>query len=83
MTTTTLKIGRLEFSVTSEEKMVMGRKEVVYELKGKRGAHYFTMRNFHRPEMMFVCNGRGFGAASQFQGTWLTDKDGSLKVVGQ
>ncbi len=80
--TTTLKIGTLEFSVTSEEKMVMGRKEVVYSLKGKRGAQYFTMRNAHKTEMMFVCNARKFGAASQFQGIWLTDKDGTLKVVG-
>jgi hypothetical protein len=81
MNNTTLKIGRLEFSVTSEAKKVMGREEVVYTLKGTRGAVYFTMRNVHKPHMMFVCNGRKFGPASQFQGVWLTDKNGTLEVA--
>jgi hypothetical protein len=78
---TTLKIGRLEFTVTSEKKVQFGQEVVVYTLKGQRGAEYFTMRNAHKPHMMFLGNARKFGPASQFQGTWLTDKNGKLEVV--
>lgn len=53
----------------------------VYELRGARGAAYFTMRNFNQPENMFLCDSRMFGTASTMKGVWLSDKTGTLEVV--
>lgn len=79
MNTTTLKIGGLEFAVTSKKVVIKNREETVYLLKGKRGAEYYTVRNVHKPYMMFVCNAHKLGPASQFRGIWLTDKNGILE----
>lgn len=49
----------------------------VYELRGARGARYQTMRNAHRPEMLFLT-----GAALRWRKTaWLTDEGGTLRQV--
>lgn len=64
----------------SEARKRAGQTGPVYDLKGKRGGHYYTVRNVPRPEMMFLCNARGHSSAV-VDGVWLTDKDGDLKVV--
>lgn len=78
---TTLQIGRLVFEVTSKNTFdkVLGREVKVYTLKGKRGAVYSTMRNVKNPDVMFLVNNRTFGVA--MDGTWLTDKNGTLEVL--
>jgi hypothetical protein len=73
-----LTIGRLEFDVTSETSEKYG---AWYTLRGKRGATYSTLRNAHRPELMFLCDARNFGPVHAFIGVWLTDKNGTLEVV--
>lgn len=75
----TLTIGKRVFVVT-QERLHEGRP--VYELRGPRGAHYFTMRNHWKPELMFLCNGRRCGLAKGLaEGVWLTDKNGKLEVA--
>jgi hypothetical protein len=54
-----------------------------YHLHGVRGAHYFTMRTDPKPELMFICDGRGFGLAKVMDGVWLTDEGGDLRVRGE
>jgi hypothetical protein len=54
-----------------------------YILHGARGAKYSTMRNLPHPDRMFIVNERGFGVASVMDGVWLTDKDGTLRVLQQ
>ncbi len=78
---TTLQISRLVFEVTSKNTFdkVLGREVKVYTLKGKRGAVYSTMRNVKNPDVMFLVNNRTFGVA--MDGTWLTDKNGTLEVL--
>ena len=78
-------------SKSPEEVQIRGRTytvEVVpddegprYVLRGPRGANYTTMRNVNTPHMMFLVNARNFTASSVTDGIWLSDKDGSLKVV--
>lgn len=79
---TTLQIGRLTFTVTSEIKhdRLIGKDLPVYTLCGKRGAVYSTMRNVKNPNAMFLINNRSFGVV--MDGTWLTDKNGVLEVLG-
>lgn len=80
MQTITLR-GR-EYTVTVREPDHRTAKHgTVYVLSGPRGARYFTMRNVHRPAMMFICDDRGFGPVTSLQGLWLTDKNGSLESV--
>jgi hypothetical protein len=71
-----IQVNGRTFTVTSREGED-GRP--VYELHGKRGACYFTMRTAKRPEFMFLCNARGFGLAAGMERVWLTDADGVLK----
>jgi len=71
-----IKVNGRTFTVTSR-KDKDGRP--VYELHGKRGACYFTMRAAKHPEFMFLCNARGFGLATGMEKVWLTDADGVLK----
>jgi hypothetical protein len=71
-----MKLMGLEYEVTTRTGLD-GR--TVYELRGKRGACYFTMRNKKWPEMMFLCNANGFGLPCGFERVWLTDADGTLK----
>ena len=73
-----IKVNGRTFKVTSREGQD-GR--TVYELHGKRGAHYFTMRTAKRPEFMFLCNARGFGLASTMENVWLTDQNGCLEEI--
>lgn len=77
--TSTLQIGRLTFTVTSG---LSGdpRQGRIYNLHGKRGAVYSTMRNINNPNVMFLINNRRMGVA--MPGTWLTDKNGVLEVLG-
>jgi DNA mismatch repair ATPase MutL len=50
-----------------------------YHLKGVRGAHYRTIRNAHRQNLMFLVNARGIIAKAPE--VWLTDKWGKLQVT--
>lgn len=79
---TTLQIGRLTFNVTSEIKhdRLIGKDLPVYTLRGVRGAVYSTMRNVKNPNAMFLVNNRKLGVV--MDGTWLTDKNGVLEVLG-
>lgn len=73
-----MKINGREFQVEARE----GRDgRPVYELRGKRGAHYFTMRNEPNPALMFICNARGMGVATAMESVWLTDEGGELREV--
>lgn len=80
--TSTLQIGRLTFTVTSKIKhdRSINKDLPVYTLRGKRGAVYSTMRNVKNPNAMFLINNRSFGVV--MDGTWLTDKNGVLEVLG-
>lgn len=78
----TITIRGREFTVSVRPDDEHTRKHgVVYELKGKRGAHYFTMRNAKHPEQMFVCDARRFGMAATMEGVWIMDKNGSLEIL--
>lgn len=57
-----------------------GEEKCFFELKGVRGAHYFTMTNIHSG-LHFVFNGHG--GKLPFDGVWLKDNDGVLEVVAQ
>ncbi len=74
----TLTLGRLSYSVEPGPTTPSG--ETTYLLRGKRGAVYATMRNVHRPETMFVYGAGGIPRV--FDGVWLTDADGTLRVRG-
>lgn len=79
-TQTTLTIGRMTYTVESAETGTSeGR---TYMLRGKRGAVYGTMRNANRPELLFVVNFGMGGSPRVFDGVWLTDADGTLRVRG-
>ena len=54
-----------------------------YALKGARGASYATLRNSTKPSNLFLIDRRGFGIPATMQGVWLSDEDGTLKVVRQ
>lgn len=75
---TTLDIGSRTYQVST---MTEYNGQPVWELRGKRGAHYFTMRNVHDPLVMFVCDARGFGPVKSLDHVWLTDRSGSLEVL--
>jgi hypothetical protein len=53
-----------------------------FELKGVRGAHYFTMTNVHSG-LHFIFNGRRARGTLPLDGVWLKDNDGVLEVVSQ
>ena len=74
--TQTIQVNGREFRVEVQN----GSDGPVYHLHGKRKAHYFTMRTEPRPEIMFLCDARGFGVASSMDGVWLTDAGGTLRV---
>lgn len=76
-----ITIGRTNYSISTRTVKQFGKEVVMYELKGVRGAHYFTMRNQANPDLMFLCDGRGFGVSSTLRNVWLTDKNGTLEVV--
>jgi hypothetical protein len=75
---TTIRIKGRDFAVTAEQG-ADGR--LVYHLRGKRGAHYFTMRTEPGPLLMFICDARHLGIASTMDGVWLTDEGGELRVL--
>ena len=56
---------------------------LVYRLSGPRGARWQTMRNHHRPHMMFLVNERSFTSSQMMDGVWLTDEGGDLRVFSQ
>lgn len=75
----TIRIAGREYKVTTR---TLSTGELQYLLEGKRGAHYATMRNVNRPEMMFLIGaGAHLGGPEGKRTTWLTDKSGSLEVV--
>jgi hypothetical protein len=52
-----------------------------YILHGPRGARYSTMRNVNHPHQMFVINDKSFLKGNAFEGIWLTDEGGTLRVI--
>jgi hypothetical protein len=72
----TLQIGRTLYTVETET----GRDGLPeYHLRGKRGAHYCTMRVARQPEVMFVVDCRGFGMVQSLQSVRLCDASGELR----
>ncbi len=76
----TIKGRTFEVSVRAADQHT-AKHGAIYELRGPRGAAYFTMRNANHPEAMFVCDMRKFGMASTMKDVWLTDKNGTLEVM--
>lgn len=74
-----LTINGREFEVTVSTMLDPDRRRA-YELRGKRGASYYTMRNVPNPDLMFVVNVT-FTKSTGLEGVWLTDKNGVLEVV--
>jgi hypothetical protein len=71
-----------KFDVTLKSRVNNEGKAVRYfELKGARGAEYFTMTNVHSG-LHFVCNARRV-SAMPFDGVWLKDNDGVLEVLAE
>lgn len=72
--------------IPPDEAMEEGRP--AYRLTGPRGASYSTFRNVPNPDLMFLV---GFGKSRHGGFTpnplggdvWLTDKDGTLELVGR
>jgi hypothetical protein len=75
----TITIRGREFTVEPKTSDRDGARYFV--LRGKRGAHYFTMTNVHSG-LHFVCNAHPF-KPMPFEGVWLKDNDGTLEVVSQ
>lgn len=80
-TQTEIVIRGRPYKVTRAASTRVGETPFVYTLTGRRGASYRTTRNEPKPDMMFLLDNRGFGIPSVMDGVWLSDKDGSLKVV--
>lgn len=76
---TKLTIGHVTYDVEPGEFEGVNGKEAGYTLRGPRGAHYRTCRTAVKPHQMFLMHTKRFGVA--LDGTWLTDKDGTLKVL--
>lgn len=74
-----IRINGRDFAVATTP----GKEGTRYLLTGKRGAQYGTMRHYKETAMMFIINLRGFGIAPSFEGVWLTDEGGALRVVRQ
>ena len=75
----TITINRLTYSVTAIED-TRDAKGVHYELRGVRGASYFTMRNIHNG-LMTVWNAKSNTYnRGPFDGEWLTDENGKLET---
>ncbi len=83
MTTSTtapamITIGRLTYTVTTQ---TAKNGDLVYLLKGARGALYATMRNVHTPSKMFLIGaGKTMSGPMGKRTVWLTDASGSLEV---
>lgn len=73
---TTLKFLGREFRVTATRECPYGG-GTVYELTGKRGAVYTTMRHATRKDMMFLCGPLNV----MKRPVWFTDAGGKLEVV--
>lgn len=71
----TLSIRGREYTVETVE----GAKELRYRLTGKRGGSFFTMRNAHKPHLMFIV-ADALGNKS-LDRVWLSDESGDLVVV--
>lgn len=74
----TITIGRVTYTVTTQ---TAKNGELVYLLKGPRGALYATMRNVHAPSKMFLIGaGKTMSGPMGKRAVWLTDASGSLEV---
>jgi hypothetical protein len=74
--TTTIRIRGREYDVETCESPQDKRR---YRLRGKRGASFYTMRNVHRPHMMFVISEAP--RSNGLERVWLSDENGTLRVV--
>ncbi len=80
--TFTLKVQGRDYTVEKLDPLRDEEAPFRYVLRGKRGAHYTTMRNANNRHMMFLVHaGKGFGIPAAMDGVWLSDKDGTLKEV--
>jgi hypothetical protein len=53
-----------------------------YRVTGSRGGNYFTMRNRHQPDVLFLVNSRRFGMApGRLSRVRLQEVDGELRQV--
>lgn len=74
----TITIHGREYTVERKETTVVEQAPHKYELTGKRGATYVTIRNAPNPTMMFLVDRKGKIALNE---VWLTDKNGKLEVA--
>ena len=79
----TITVEGREYEVTEVEPRSEGEAELnsgrtIYELVGKRGARYRTMRNHKRPQFMFLVNVDFPKGAPK---AWLTDEGGPLRQI--
>lgn len=81
--TTTITIRGRTYDVAQQSTATKRGVVLQYVLTGKRGAVYGTMRNAHKPSLMFIINGRGFGIPAGLDRVWLSDEGGELKVLAQ
>ena len=77
MTNITNVLNGYEISKTINDKGV-----VVWTLKGKRGAHYTSLRNAKQNNYLFFVGRGQFGGAMKFGNyLWFTDSTGELKLA--
>lgn len=74
-----LTIGRTTYTVEAIETEVDGKKHTGYRLTGPRGARYFTMRNVHRHDHLFLVNERNF--AGHVPCEWVLETAEGLRVM--
>ena len=78
----TLVVNGRAYDVTRQPATWEEQSPWQYELKGKRGALYTTVRNANdRTKMFLVHKTGGFGIPAGMQGVWLTDEGGTLRQV--
>lgn len=78
----TIKVLGRDYAVSTRTSTRHPEEGVIYELRGVRGAKYATVRNKNHPHQMFlVHDGRGFGIPAGFDGVWLSDEGGTLRVI--
>lgn len=75
--TTQIRIEGREFDVRAIDDQLDTRGRY-YMLTGRRGAKYYTQRNQHRPDHMFLIN---VDFTKRAPDVWLTDEGGELRVL--
>jgi len=73
----TIKIRGREYLISK----IYGKDIINYKLVGKRGAEYYTERNIPNPDVLFIIPKNFMRGMGTFNGVWLSDKGGELKVI--